>query len=158
MNFGSWLWARSKQSSASVAFLAAGDKPICFGGCKRFSWIRIDSVRFSCFCNVNNNQQNPIFSREIIQVFSPSPSPRLPQISCLDQWQIPLYTIQFNSAHPHNHKIITYQKVAITMMLTPTYCTYIIPIHFKIHDFFQKSNSSINSDLIIQKTDWKLVV
>lgn len=43
--------------------------------------IRIDSVRFSCFCYVNNNLQNLIFSREIILVFSPSPSLRLPQIS-----------------------------------------------------------------------------
>lgn len=50
--------------------------------CKCFSClIRIDSVRFSCFCYVNNNQQNLIFSREIILVFSPSPSLRLPQIS-----------------------------------------------------------------------------
>lgn len=50
--------------------------------CKCFSClIRIDSVRFSCFCYVNNNQQNLIFSREIILVFSPSPSLRLPQLS-----------------------------------------------------------------------------
>lgn len=33
INFGSWLSARSKQSSAPVVFLAAGKKPICFGSC-----------------------------------------------------------------------------------------------------------------------------
>lgn len=47
MNFGSWLSARSKQSSAPVAFLAAGEKPICFGSCAVASLsVESGSIRF----------------------------------------------------------------------------------------------------------------
>lgn len=78
--------------------------------CKCFSClIRIDSVRFSCFCYVNNNQQNLIFSREIILVFSPSPSLRLPQISSGPMANPSVHNTiyQYPSTQP---QMITYQK------------------------------------------------